>query len=292
MPCAKLWANALSAGLGAILVAAPASAQTPLRLSLHYDGRLLVKVLDVSIEQAVEAGGFSASARIRTSGLLALFRKLDLKAESRGRIDNAVVSPGVFFSLNTDGKKNRAVTATWSTDDVATQSQPHYPDMGDPPASREQKLEAADPLTVLTRMTLLPPGQSPCQGVGRFYDGKQRYDIDYTHRAVTSPDGRERALGLTETLSCTLVYREVAGFRRKPVDQRSQGLRHDVSLGLGRLGPSGPWLISFLRAETMFGPASIDLVKASATIPPPRCAGEAACAAQRESPPHLVGNKN
>ncbi len=223
MPCAKLWANALSAGLGAILVAAPASAQTPLRLSLHYDGRLLVKVLEVSIEQAVEAGGFSASARIRTSGLLALFRKLDLKAESRGRIDNAVVSPGVFFSLNTDGKKNRAVTATWSTDDVATQSQPHYPDMGDPPASREQKLEAADPLTVLTRMTLLPPGQSPCQGVGRIYDGKQRYDVDYTHRAVTSPDGRERALGLTETLRCTLQAQAGRPAPSRPAAGRQPG---------------------------------------------------------------------
>jgi len=250
----------LLAGLCLALTAAPAAAQDPLHLSLNYDGSLFFKVLDVSIDQVLDGDGFSASAHIRTSGILALFRRLDLKAESQGRLDNAAVLPRTFSYLNTDGKKNRHVTAIWSTDDVTTLSQPHYPSMGDPPATREQKLEAADPLTILTRFTVLPPGQTPCQGVGQFYDGKQRYDIEYTYKGPSPAEARERRLGLTSTVRCSLLYREVAGFKKKPVGQRSQGLRRDVVIGLGRFGPGGPWVISFLRADTVFGAAEIDLV--------------------------------
>ncbi len=256
-------AKALLAGLSLTLTATPAAAQDQLHLSLNYDGSLFLKVLDVSIEQVLDGDGFSASAHIRTSGILALFRKLDLKAESQGRLENAVVLPKTFSYLNTDGKKNRHVTALWSAGDVTTLSQPHYPNMGDPPATREQKLEAADPLTVLTRITVLPPGQTPCQGVGQFYDGKQRYDIEYIYKGSAPAEARERHLGLTNTLRCGLVYREVAGFKKKPPDQRSQGLRRDVTIGLGRLGPGGPWVISFLRADTFLGAAEIDLVNVS-----------------------------
>ena len=255
-------AKALLAGLCLTLTAAPAAAEEPLHLSLNYDGRLFLKVLDVSIDQVLDSDGFSASAHIRTLGILTLFRRLDLKAEGQGRLENAAVLPRTFSYLNADGKKNRHVTALWTAGDVTTLSQPRYPNMGDPPATREQKLEAADPLTILTRITLLPPGQTPCQGVSQFYDGKQRYDVEFTYKGPAPPDDRERRLGLTGAVRCSLVYREVAGFKKKPADQRSQGLRRDVTIGLGRLGPGGPWVISFLRADTILGAAEIDLVNA------------------------------
>jgi len=255
-------ARTAPAALCLALTASPATGQEPLHLSLNYDGSLFFKVLDVSIEQALGSDDFWASAHIRTSGILAMFRKLDLKAQSQGRLENAVVLPGAFTYLNTDGKKNRHVTAIWTAGDVTTLSQPRYPDMGDPPATREQKLEAADPLTMLTRITVLPPGQTPCQGVDQFYDGKQRYDIEYTLKGPAPAEPRERRLGLTNTLRCNLIYREVAGFKKKPADQRHQGLRRDVTLGLGRLGAGGPWVISFLRADTFLGAAEIDLVNA------------------------------
>lgn len=258
-------AGVSSASLLLCLVAAPAGAQEPVHLSLRYDGNLFVKVLDVAIDQVLDGDHFSASAHIRTSGILALFRKLNLSAESQGRLENAVAEPRTFSYANIDGKKNRHVTALWSASDVETQSQPTYPNMGDPPATREQKLEAADPLTNLTRLALMPPGEKPCQGASHFYDGKQRYDLEYTYEGPSPVDRRERKLGLTSEVRCKLVYREVAGFKKKPVDQRNQGLRRDITLGIGRLGPQGPWVVSFLRAETFLGAAEIDLVDAKLT---------------------------
>ena len=111
-------------------------------------------------------------------------------------------------------------------------------------------------------LALLPPTERPCQGVSPFFDGKQRYDLVYGFKGAAPPEARERQLGLIDTVRCSLVYREVAGFKRKPAEQRNQGLRRDVTVGMGRLGPGGPWLVSYLRAETVFGAAEIDLERA------------------------------
>ena len=247
-------------------LAAPASAAPePLHLSLIYSGSLYVKVLELAVEQTVDERSFSASAHIKTSGILALFKKINLKAETHGRIENGVVLPRAFTYQNNDGRKNRRVSATWTAGEVEIASDPAYPNLGDPPASKEQRLEASDPLTVLTRLTLLPAGDKPCQGVSQFFDGKQRYDVEYSYRGTAPPEEREKRLGVAGTVRCGLTYREVAGFKRKPADKRTQGIRRDVTLGLGRLGPNGPWVVSSLRADTMLGGAEIDLVAAQAS---------------------------
>jgi hypothetical protein len=262
--------NARSKALGVaacltLAVAAPARAQDPLRLHLNYDGSLFVKVLDLTVDQILDGKSFQASAHLKTSGILALFKKVNLRAESEGRLENAVVLPKTFTYMNQDGHKNRRVSATWSPADVTIRSEPQFTTMGDPPATKEQRLEAADPLTILTRMTVLPMSDKPCQGVSQFFDGKQRYDVEYSYRGPTTPDDRERKLGITATARCALTYREVAGFKRKPADQRNQGIRRDVILGLGRMGPGGPWVISYVKADTILGQAEIDLVNAHLT---------------------------
>ncbi len=261
----RLYAAIFGAGLVLTTVNA-ASAQPgadPLKLALDYSGSLYVKVLDVHVDQTIAPGAFNAAARIKTSGLLALFRKINLKASTEGRFERGVAQPREFSYLNTDGKKDRKVSAIWTPTDVATLSAPAFKTMGDPAATREQRLEAADPLTILTRMTVLPTGAKPCQGVSQFYDGKQRYDVEYSAKGEGRPDAREQKLGIVTSLQCTIHYHEVAGFKKKPANQRGQGVSPDVALGFGRMGAGGPWVVSYIRATTFLGNAEIDLVKAS-----------------------------
>jgi hypothetical protein len=234
-----------------------------LKLALDYSGSLYVKVLDVHVDQTIEPTAFNAAAHIKTYGLLALFRKINLNAITQGRFERGVAQPHEFSYLNTDGKKDRKVSAIWTPTDVATQSAPAFKTMGDPAATREQRLEAADPLTILTRMTVLPVGAKPCEGVSQFYDGKQRYNIEYSPKGEARPDGREQKLGIVTSLQCTVHYQEVAGFKKKPANQRGQGVASDVALGFGRMGVGGPWVVSYIRATTFLGNAEIDLVKAS-----------------------------
>ncbi len=246
---------------------ARAQPAAPLKLSLGYDGRFYVKVLEMALEQEIDADSFRASTRISTWGLGAIVKKLDQRAASAGRIEGARVLPGTFWHQNIDGRRDRRVTTQWRGAEVTTVSAPAYDFLGDPPASRAQKLGAADPLTQFVRITRASTAAGPCSGDTHFFDGKQLYDFDFARpRPGGEPSGREKGLGLVNPVVCEVQYREVAGFKKKPPEERSQGLKGAIQARFGQLGPGGPWLLSSLQAETKWGRAVIDLrrVKAGA----------------------------
>ncbi len=245
-----------------LLACGPAQAQptAPLKLSLGYDGRFYVKVLEMALEQEMNADSFHTATRVNTWGLGAIVKKLDQRAASTGRIEGARVLPGTFWHQNIDGRRDRRVTTQWRAGEVTTVSAPTYDFLGDPPASRAQKLGAADPLTQFVRITRASTAAGPCSGDTHFFDGKQLYDFDFARpRPGGEPSGREKGLGLVNPVVCEVQYREVAGFKKKPPEERSQGLKGAIQARFGQLGPGGPWLLSSLQAETKWGRAVIDL---------------------------------
>lgn len=250
-----------------VLVCGTAQAQpaAPLKLSLGYDGRFYIKVLEMTLEQEMDAASFRASTRINTWGLGAVVKKLDQRATSAGRIDGARALPGTFMHQNIDGRRDRRVTTQWRGGDVTTVSTPAYDFLGDPPASRVQKLAAADPLTQFVRITRSSTAAGPCSGDTHFFDGKQLYDFDFARpRPGGEPNSREKGLGLVNPVLCDVRYREVAGFKKKPPEERDQGLKSAIVARFAQLGGGGPWLLSSLRAETKWGPANIDLRRVKA----------------------------
>lgn len=245
-----------------LLVGGAAQAQptAPLKLSLGYDGRFYVKVLEMQLDQEMDADDFRASTRINTWGLGAIVKKLDQRATSAGRIEGTRALPGTFMHQNIDGKRDRRVTTQWRPGEVTTVSAPAYDFWGDPPASRAQKLAAADPLTQFVRITRSSTAAGPCSGDTHFFDGKQLYDFDFARpRPGGEPSGREKSLGLVNPVVCEVQYREVAGFKKKPAEERSQGLKGAIQARFGQLGAGGPWLLSSLQADTKWGRAVIDL---------------------------------
>jgi hypothetical protein len=264
--------SAASAALALLLAAAapPGRAETrpgppSLRLALAYDGKLYIKVLDMHVDQTVAPTGFGASIAMRSYGVLAAFKHFDIQAASQGRIEAGEVRPYAFDYTNHDGKRVRHVTATWGEGDVRMTSTPPFSNLGDPAATPAQKIAAADPLTQLVRLMLTPPGHAPCAGASRYFDGKQLYELDLTPAGAGALSGRAHALGLVNPLRCTLLYREVAGFKRKPPSKRNQGLESPVHVTFGQLGAGGPWVIADLEADTKLGPAHIELADAHMT---------------------------
>jgi len=247
----------------ALLIAAPARAQSDqdeTHLSLAYDGRLILKVLDIHVEQRLSPSGFGASAQLNSFGALALFKKFDVHATTQGRVEGGEARPGVFHYENDDGKRDRRVVATWGGSDVAVTSTPPYADLGQPPATRAQKLTSTDPLTQLMRLTLASNRTNPCGGETRFFfDGKQLYALDFgpgDAGGVLLPD--QKNLGLTNLTRCSVRFREVAGFKAKPPAQRNQGLKRAIDVIFGQVG-GGPWVLGLVQAETPLGPAYIEL---------------------------------
>ena len=230
-----------------------------LKLSLGYDGILLVKVLDMQIEQRATASGFSSSARLVSSGILALLKHINEQAVSQGRIVGGNPEPGTFEFHHLSGKTKRHVKSVWTGGDVEMQAAPAFDDLGHPPASRAQKMAAADPLTELMRLTLNASRENACGRTYHFFDGKQLYDLDFFNQRAAPLTAHEQRLGLINHFRCSVTFREVAGFGAKPPEKRNQGLDHPINVDFAQVGQRGPWVLSSLHAKTPIGWASIEL---------------------------------
>lgn len=262
--CSAALAAALATLASPVLAQGTAPAVTdakPLKLDLGYDGRLYIKVLDIQFNQTASPEAFTSKVRLVTYGLLRAFRKLDMRALAQGRVANGEPQPGSITHQNIDAKRNRKVTATWTASDVVTTSTPTFDNMGDPPATRTQRITAADPLTNFMRMTLASSHDGPCQGKARFYDGKQLYELDFAGPKPYRPDNREKRFGMVNPLRCSVRYIEIAGFKKKAIEDKSGGLRRPITTDWAQVGAGGPWVLSSLSAETPLGDAVIELAR-------------------------------
>jgi hypothetical protein len=231
----------------------------PLKLTLGYDGRLLVKVLDIEIEQQATRSGFSTSARLISTGILRLFKHIDERAVTQGRLSGSAVRPWIFDYQRLASKTHRRVKVTWTGSDVQMTTNVPFPNMGDPPATLEQKLAAADPLTQLMRITLDGGRPDVCSRSYLFFDGRQLYALDFSNRRAADESATENRLGLTHHFRCDVRFREVAGYGRRSPDKRDQGLKKPVAVDIAEVGDKGVWVISKMQAPTPLGYAVIEL---------------------------------
>jgi hypothetical protein len=111
------------------------------------------------------------------------------------------------------------------------------------------------------RMTLASNQATPCGGGSHlFFDGKQLYSLDFGAGVAGGEllDNQQR-LHLTNLVRCSVRYREVAGFKAKPPEQRNQGLKRAIEVTFAQAGVGGPWVMALMRAETPLGPAYVEL---------------------------------
>lgn len=101
------------------------------------------------------------------------------------------------------GRNNRTVTVAFSPNDVVTAAKPEM-GMGNPPATREQKLNTVDQLTAIASMAIA--GNSPCGRTIRvFMDGRARFDFVMGQQInYRSSKG--------EAIRCLVQFAPIAGF--------------------------------------------------------------------------------
>jgi hypothetical protein len=267
---------ALGAGIAAFLaafaLATNAGAQSDaggLKLTLNYDGRILfLKVLDIQFRAALNPGAHSSSARISSYGILAAFKKFNINATETGAVAHGQPQPGLFKHENHDGKNNRKVAVTWTAEDVDTKATPELKFLGDPPASRAQRLGSVGYLTAILRLALAD-NAGPCRSVETIFNGKELSELGFSQPRPITLTPAQRKLGLTHGLSCTTEFKEVAGYKKKKGKDRNQGLDRPIEADFARLGEDGPWAPFHVQAQTPLGPAVIDLasVEVSGKVP-------------------------
>ena len=215
--------------------AAPSSGAAPQALSvtLFYEGRLLVKVVDIRADQVVEPNGFRLGARLHTAALGAVLKSATFLAQAEGPMLAGGAVPSAFIS--DDGKRHRVV---------------RYHNVS--PRS------PADPLTQLLRAALSPGGVSPCLGALRVEDGLQTYDLILTPAGPGALTAEQKGLDLSAPVRCWLGFRPLSGV--KPgASLRNPFMTGELSATFARPAAADLWVMSDIAIGTVLGEGHIAL---------------------------------
>jgi hypothetical protein len=203
---------ALAAAFAALALAAgPAAAQAarPSQVTAVYNVHARgMEAGRFNLGVTLNGAAYEATAERRMTGLARtlLGESQDYRYSARGQVTAAgEVRPSAY--QHQGGRRNRLVRVAFGADDVVTTAEPAM-GMGDPPATRAQKLGSIDQVSMFLAM-MVKPGE-PCRGTLRvLLDGRGRADF------VMSPNGQERVsiAGFSgQAQRCRVQYRPIAGF--------------------------------------------------------------------------------
>lgn len=179
---------------------------------------------------------YRISSHVKTTGLADILVDYDLDLSATGYVREDQLRTYAYTSQNRDGKKNRRVELVYGHDDVAMTARPEFGDLGDPPATPEQKLDALDPITALISFGLEPrkAGTDPCGGPIRTFDGRQLSYLHLTYQGMS--DVRSQAWK-GEAIECHIRLERVAGYDRDEIEQQNlSGIEGPLRMWLAPLG--------------------------------------------------------
>ena len=166
---------------------------------------------------------YTAYADIKTSGLGALLKKLEIWAVTTGYYSHSGLNPKFHIQQNLD-KKNRRVEMNY--DNVANFIDvaivPPLGSQGLPPASPAERFSADDTISAI--LNLMMRGQKidqpVCSGTVKVFDSKQHYGL----RMVQDGTKRLKFQGeKIETIKCLVYYEPISGFDPEDLPNTEEG---------------------------------------------------------------------
>jgi hypothetical protein len=147
----------------------------------------------------------------------ALRRSQDYTYSVRGAVtEDGALRPSAYQHQGgrrrEDRPNGRLIRATFTADDVVTTAVPGPPNMGDPPATAEQRRNTIDQITAIAAMVTATG--DPCARTLRIYmDGRARFDFVFTPNGRVNINSRAfRGPGVR----CRVQFRPIAGFGEPP----------------------------------------------------------------------------
>ncbi len=192
---------------------------------------------------------YSMRSKVKTTGLADILVNYDLEVAASGYTTRDGLNTYAYVSQNKDGKKNRRVDLKLLKDDFEMTATPAFGDLGDPPATVEQALEAKDPITALISFALEPraEGEDPCGGPLKIFDGRQLTHLHLTNHGmknVTSEAWRGDAF------ECHIRMDRVAGYEAHEISKDNlSGIEGPLRMWLAPL-PNGAHVPVRIEAET------------------------------------------
>jgi len=185
---------------------------------------------------------YRITSAVKTTGLADVLVDYDLGLSATGYVRADALDTYAYVSQNSDGKKNRRVELTWGTGDVAADVTPAFGNLGNPPATPDQKIDALDPITALINFALEPRDAdgNPCGGPIKVFDGRQlsHLHLEYAGMKTVRSDAWRG-----EAIECHVTLEKVAGFKERPEpgDDNLAGIN----------GPLRMWLAPLANGATV-----------------------------------------
>lgn len=182
---------------------------------------------------------YAVYSDIKTSGLGALLKKLEIWAVSKGTHDSQGLHPEFHVQQNLD-KKNRRVEMIYndSAKQVDVTIDPTLGSQGVPPATPTERYFADDTLSAILNMMMrgwADKGEV-CDGTVRVFDSKQHYGLRMER------DGTRRLKFddyKSDTISCDVYYEPISGFDPEDLPEEDESstpvnvyFKHFPELGL------------------------------------------------------------
>jgi len=170
-----------------------------------------------------EGQTYAAYTDIKTSGLGALLKKMEIWAVSKGTFNQGGLTPDFHIQQNMDGKERRVeMNYDNSANAVGVNILPTLGSQGIPPASPAERYSADDTISAI--LALMMQGQrldKPfCEGGIRVFDSKQHYNL----RMERAGTGKERFGGeKLITQVCNVYYEPINGFDPEDLPDSEEG---------------------------------------------------------------------
>ena len=182
----------LATGLALAASAMPAGADDAAEITntagegvtVQYAGSVMIfQVANIVISSTFQEETYQASARFTAAGLAALFTDADIEAGVSGYREGPRLQPWRYSHLNHASSKNRIVGIDFPEGVATPDINPPFGNMGEPPASAEERLGAADPLSALLSVGLgsVADENGRCAGTLPIFDGRARYNLRFEY---------------------------------------------------------------------------------------------------------------
>ncbi len=159
---------------------------------------------------------YNTISHFETSGIVSVFWQAKIEATSSGQLAPHALAPAVYDSFYQRGSSMKErVKVTFTGAEPTVEADPPYP-LTQYPVTEEQKKEALDPLSAVTLILagIKADSANPCGTVAPVFDGRRRYNIEFTYLKDEKPDV-DAATWKGKAHLCQMRYHQIAGFKPK-----------------------------------------------------------------------------
>jgi hypothetical protein len=171
-----------------------------------------------SFDVEMQSDTYEITSRVKTTGLADILVNYDMRLSATGYVHDDRLETYAYVADN-GGRKPRRVETIRGEDDVAMTAVPRFGNLGEPPATPEQKLDANDPLTALITFALEPraPGEDPCGGPIKVFDGRQ---LSWLHLTNAGTGHVRTKAWRGEAIECHVTLEKVAGYKAGAIEDK------------------------------------------------------------------------